>query len=78
MKEFEREYLRRALRAGAGSKGRTATLLGISRKNLWEKLKRHGLVDPEEEATSSGLSPLAPDAAPPAAPVRSRDPGTES
>lgn len=44
-KEFEKEYIMRALRLSSGSKGQAAELLGISRKNLWEKLKSHGLSD---------------------------------
>jgi DNA-binding NtrC family response regulator len=44
-KEFEREYLLRALRLASGGKGHAAELLGISRKNLWEKLKSHGIKD---------------------------------
>jgi two-component system response regulator AtoC len=45
--EFEREYLLRALALAKGKKGRAAELLGISRKNLWEKRRAHGLTDPE-------------------------------
>lgn len=41
--EFEREYLVRALRVVGGRKKDAAALLGISRKNLWEKLRLHGL-----------------------------------
>jgi DNA-binding NtrC family response regulator len=43
--EFEREYLVRTLRLTGGRRGRAAELLGISRKNLWEKLRAHGIVD---------------------------------
>lgn len=43
VREFEREYLRRALVLSGGNKTQTARLLGISRKNLWEKLKSHEL-----------------------------------
>ena len=39
---FEREYLRRALGAAGGNKTRAARLLGMSRKHLWEKLRRLG------------------------------------
>jgi DNA-binding NtrC family response regulator len=42
-KEFEREYLLRALTATEGKKRRAAELLGISRKNLWEKLRDHAI-----------------------------------
>lgn len=45
--EFEREYLLRALRLSEGRKARAAELLGISRKNLWEKLKGHDVGDDE-------------------------------
>ncbi|HEX7602031.1 MAG TPA: helix-turn-helix domain-containing protein, partial [Polyangiaceae bacterium] len=46
LSEFEREYLLATLEAADGVRGRTADLLGISRKNLWEKLRQHGIVDP--------------------------------
>jgi two-component system, NtrC family, response regulator AtoC len=49
MREFEREYLLRALASTDGGRGRTAELLGISRKNLWEKLKLHGISDADLE-----------------------------
>jgi two-component system response regulator AtoC len=61
MREFEREYLSRALRAGAGSKTQTAAALGISRKNLWEKLKRHGLESPIEDEEVTGVHPEVTD-----------------
>ncbi|MBX3190576.1 MAG: sigma-54-dependent Fis family transcriptional regulator [Labilithrix sp.] len=44
-KEFERQYILRALRFASGGKGQAAELLGISRKNLWEKMKHHGIGD---------------------------------
>lgn len=52
MKEFERQYLLRALNLSYGKKARTAESLGISRKNLWEKMRAHGISDSEihEEA----------------------------
>ena len=40
---FEREYLLRATRLAGGRRLEAARLLGISRKNLWEKLRLHGL-----------------------------------
>ena len=44
-KEFEREYLLRALSQAEGKRVRAAELLGISRKTLWEKLRTHGIAD---------------------------------
>jgi DNA-binding NtrC family response regulator len=44
-KEFERTYLIHALSAAGGKKAVAADMLGISRKNLWEKLKAHGVHD---------------------------------
>jgi DNA-binding NtrC family response regulator len=45
LKEFEREYILRALEAADGKKARAADMLGISRKNLWEKCKALGIED---------------------------------
>jgi DNA-binding NtrC family response regulator len=45
MKEFERGCLLRALAVSGGKRTKAAEMLGISRKNLWEKLKAHGLSD---------------------------------
>lgn len=50
MREFEEQYLLRALCASGGKKAKAAELLGISRKNLWEKLRSHGIT--EERWTS--------------------------
>lgn len=52
VKDFEKQYILRALRK-TGAKGRAAELLGISRKNLWEKMKQHGITD-EDIGISSG------------------------
>ncbi|MBI2897186.1 MAG: hypothetical protein HYY06_26755, partial [Deltaproteobacteria bacterium] len=35
----------RALGLAGGKRGRAADLLGISRKNLWEKLRAHDISD---------------------------------
>jgi two-component system response regulator AtoC len=43
LKEFEREYLQRALTQADGKRTLAAEILGISRKNLWEKLRMHGM-----------------------------------
>jgi DNA-binding NtrC family response regulator len=42
VREFEREYMRRALELANGNKTQAARLLGMSRKHLWEKLRRLG------------------------------------
>ena len=41
--DAEKEYIRRTLAACDGSVQRAAEILGISRKNLWEKRKKYGL-----------------------------------
>ena len=46
-REFEKAHLRRAIEASGGRKIKAAQQLGISRKSLWEKLRRYDL---EEEA----------------------------
>jgi DNA-binding NtrC family response regulator len=43
MKQFERDLLVRTLASFDGKKAMAAEALGISRKNLWEKLKAHGI-----------------------------------
>ena len=42
-REFEKEHLRRAMAATGGRKIKAAQQLGISRKSLWEKLRRYEL-----------------------------------
>jgi two-component system, NtrC family, response regulator AtoC len=42
-KAFERAYLLHALSLTRGRRAGAAELLGISRKNLWEKLRMHGI-----------------------------------
>jgi DNA-binding NtrC family response regulator len=44
-REFEKRHLRRALAATGGKKVKAAQRLGISRKCLWEKLRRYELED---------------------------------
>lgn len=48
LKEFEVDYLKQALQLCDGKRARAAELLGISRKNLWEKLRAHGLETSDE------------------------------
>jgi DNA-binding NtrC family response regulator len=43
LREFEQQYLQRALKAADGKRSRTAAMLGISRKTLWEKLRNAGV-----------------------------------
>jgi DNA-binding NtrC family response regulator len=43
--EREREYIERALAAKNGRIAETAAALGISRKNLWEKMKKLGIAE---------------------------------
>ncbi len=45
LKQCEREALLGALSVTDGKRTRAAELLGISRKNLWEKLRAHGISD---------------------------------
>ena len=49
LKEFEREYLLRAITQANGKRIRAAEMLGISRKSLWEKLRQYGLGDADIE-----------------------------
>jgi two-component system response regulator AtoC len=44
-REFEKRHLRRALAATGGKRVKAAERLGISRKSLWEKLRRYALED---------------------------------
>ena len=63
LREFELQYLRRALKAADGKRTRAAEMLGISRKTLWEKLRYGGFhadhdheVEAEEEVASTSAS----------------------
>lgn len=47
VRAFEREYVKRALQRTAGRKAMAAQQLGISRKNLWEKLKGYAITEEE-------------------------------
>jgi two-component system, NtrC family, response regulator HydG len=46
VREFEREYVMRALQSARGNKTKAARMLGMSRKHLWEKLRR--LMSPDD------------------------------
>jgi hypothetical protein len=43
MRDFEREYVARALQLAGGKKTRTSQMLGVSRKALWKKLNAYGI-----------------------------------
>jgi DNA-binding NtrC family response regulator len=43
MAQFERDYIERTLELAGGERRKAAEMLGISRKNLWEKLVKHRL-----------------------------------
>lgn len=49
--QTERAHVRRALEATGGHRSQAASLLGISRKVLWEKLKTHGLGKDDDESS---------------------------
>jgi DNA-binding NtrC family response regulator len=49
VKQAEREHILHALAVAGGKRTRAAELLGISRKNLWEKLNAHGISDSDVE-----------------------------
>ncbi len=43
VREAEKVHIRRVLAASEGHRAKAAQLLGISRKNLWEKMKEYGV-----------------------------------
>lgn len=56
MEEAERDYLASTLKRYGGRVSQTASQLGISRKTLWEKSRRHGLTASEPSDTSQRVS----------------------
>ena len=52
--EVEAEYLQETLAATRGNKTAAARILGISRKNLYERLERLGKGTEESEAGRNG------------------------
>jgi DNA-binding NtrC family response regulator len=46
----EKRYIEQALVAHLWRIGETAEALGISRKNLWEKMRKHGIAEPAKRA----------------------------
>ena len=43
LEELEKEHIERVLGETKGHKGKTANLLGIDRKTLYQKIKKYGL-----------------------------------
>jgi DNA-binding NtrC family response regulator len=70
IRDFEHAYLLRALRATEGKRARTAELLGISRKTLWEKLRGNEARNNHERASTTTTAWSAP-AGPPSPPAMS-------
>ncbi len=48
LEEHEQRYVAEVLAAAGGNKSEAARILGITRKTLYEKLRRHGLVSGDE------------------------------
>jgi len=57
--DFERNYLLRVLIESDGRRMKAAEALGISRKNLWEKLRAHGISDAEGELPAAATATAA-------------------
>jgi DNA-binding NtrC family response regulator len=55
MKQFERDLLVRTLARFDGKRVLAAEALGISRKNLWEKLRAHGIASTDDDGTRRAL-----------------------
>jgi DNA-binding NtrC family response regulator len=52
VKDAERAHILRVLAITRGKRAQAADLLGISRKNLWEKLRAHGISDSDVDESS--------------------------
>jgi DNA-binding NtrC family response regulator len=55
LKQFERAYLIRTLAECDDKKSKAADSLGISRKNLWEKLRMHGIGQHADAASDATI-----------------------
>jgi DNA-binding NtrC family response regulator len=58
MKEVEREVIARTLDANRWNKNRTARILGISRRSLYNKLERYAITRPGAEAAAPVPAPV--------------------
>lgn len=56
IEETERIHIQRALSRAGGSVSKTADLLGISRKTLWEKMKRLSISGNIKEPSGANVS----------------------
>jgi len=54
IRDAEKAHIETALAAAGGNRTRTAEILGISRKTLWEKMLKHN-ISPEGAVERSGL-----------------------
>lgn len=61
LREFEQQYLQRALKAANGKRTKAAAMLGISRKTLWEKLRTVGLATDEPDDSEDGNTTALPE-----------------
>jgi len=53
MKEHEKAHIERALEKTGGHRSQTASMLGISRKVLWEKMRDFGMLEGKESEPAS-------------------------
>ncbi|HEY0840132.1 MAG TPA: sigma-54 dependent transcriptional regulator [Vulgatibacter sp.] len=63
LREVEKEYILGSLRRNGGNKARTAELLGISEKTLYNKLNRYAADARDRQALEGGISAIDPPAA---------------
>jgi len=58
LREVEKEYILRSLRRNGGNKARTAELLGISEKTLYNKLNRYAADARDRQAIEAGIAAI--------------------
>ena len=58
LREVEKEYILRSLRRNGGNKARTAELLGISEKTLYNKLNRYAADARDRQALEAGIAAI--------------------
>lgn len=62
LREVEKEYILGSLRRNGGNKARTAELLGISEKTLYNKLNRYAADARDRQSLEAGISAIDPPA----------------